>query len=447
MNQIARRHLINFMLEGPFKTRFKKMSNQCLMTRALWILTYITSFSLFSYYTFGIFTKWWITPDISINIRNIPSHNIPFPAVTFCTPYVLPERLLNYTDFLSRYYFEKKPRKYSSKQLDLLEILLKICNPNFVLKQYVKLNKRNGKYLLRALNESRYSELNVYQFCAVESTVFDCDRMFNVVPTSNGLCYSFNMQGYNTIFNKGILGDDFNFFKRKTITKSLDAKNLKLYYQNVDDEKEFKQWTLDDGYLTDHVDIIPYRASKRWINIYLGFKHVDFHFCPGRVFQFNLHLPNEIPFVNNVRFYPNMSAYTQVFLEAKSIKRSKNLKKYSPEIRQCFFSDEKKLKYFKSYTKAHCDTECLTNYTLKFCGCVKFYMPRSSNERVCDFDEYPCTNAAWQNIYLYRKNIDNYSVPCNCLPPCNEIKYKVKEINFKSVSIADPVIANMKRDK
>lgn len=37
---------------------------------------------------------------------------------------------------------------------------------------------------------------------------------------------------------------------------------------------------------------------------------------------------------------------------------------------------EKPLIYFKVYTQSNCILECLTNATLKKCGCVSFYMPR-----------------------------------------------------------------------
>lgn len=63
--------------------------------------------------------------------------------------------------------------------------------------------------------------------------------------------------------------------------------------------------------------------------------------------------------------------------------------------RQCFFSVEKLLYFyrylfykfcslksltsqlfgFRTYTKLNCELECLSNYTLGKCGCVPFYLP------------------------------------------------------------------------
>jgi hypothetical protein len=43
--------------------------------------------------------------------------------------------------------------------------------------------------------------------------------------------------------------------------------------------------------------------------------------------------------------------------------------------RQCYFSRERELKFFKIYTKANCELECLANLTLRYCNCSLFYTP------------------------------------------------------------------------
>lgn len=55
---------------------------------------------------------------------------------------------------------------------------------------------------------------------------------------------------------------------------------------------------------------------------------------------------------------------------------SEGLRDYDPMRRQCFFSSERKLAFYKSYTQQNCQIECLTNATLAACGCVAYYMPR-----------------------------------------------------------------------
>jgi hypothetical protein len=55
---------------------------------------------------------------------------------------------------------------------------------------------------------------------------------------------------------------------------------------------------------------------------------------------------------------------------------STGLRSYPPERRQCLFTTERHLRHFSVYTQQNCDSECYTNYTLKKCACVEYYMPR-----------------------------------------------------------------------
>ncbi|KAL7045139.1 hypothetical protein ACKWTF_002156 [Chironomus riparius] len=110
-----------------------------------------------------------------------------------------------------------------------------------------------------------------------------------------------------------------------------------------------------------------------------------------------------------------------------------SLKKYHPEIRRCYYENERKLKFFKSYTKAHCDLECLANHTLKACGCTKFSMPRSSETSVCNLEETACYNDAIRHWPHDEENSSSFTVPCNCFPPCNNIKYTTKLIDHVNI--------------
>lgn len=96
----------------------------------------------------------------------------------------------------------------------------------------------------------------------------------------------------------------------------------------------------------------------------------------------------------------------------KSFRTDDDFRKFSPEIRKCYFEGERKLKYFKTYTKAHCEWECKTNKTLEVCGCVKFSMPRGRNTSICDLI----------SLSNCLPEISN----CNCYSPCVEIKYEYK---------------------
>lgn len=88
--------------------------------------------------------------------------------------------------------------------------------------------------------------------------------------------------------------------------------------------------------------------------------------------------------------------------------------------RQCYFQKEKYLRYFRSYTQSNCELECLTNYTLKSCGCVKFYMPRIASTPVCGLGMHNCYKSAEENL-AYNRNFT--ATECKCLMPCITIEY------------------------
>jgi amiloride-sensitive sodium channel len=144
----------------------------------------------------------------------------------------------------------------------------------------------------------------------------------------------------------------------------------------------------------------------------------------GKGFKLIVHLPNEIPTFFHKPLFIDLNVSKLFKINAIVRKTSSEMRGYRPEIRRCYFEGEKKLKFFKSYTKALCDFECMTNYTLEQCGCVKFNMPREPQTKVCDFDKLDCYFAAAQD---WTTNTN-----CNCLKPCTYIEYSVdlvKEIN------------------
>jgi hypothetical protein len=116
------------------------------------------------------------------------------------------------------------------------------------------------------------------------------------------------------------------------------------------------------------------------------------------------------------------SFYKMSILNAKSFKTNEDLRKFPPKIRGCYFEDEKKLKFFKIYTKNNCDLECMTNYNKEFCGCVHFSMPRTENTRICELKDGNCYFNA---INFWMQN-SSAKFPCDCFPSCNYLKYSIK---------------------
>lgn len=98
-----------------------------------------------------------------------------------------------------------------------------------------------------------------------------------------------------------------------------------------------------------------------------------------------VHSPDEYPLNNEQHLriaYEELNTFTfypEMFLI------DDELKLWPVEKRNCFLDGEKKLFFFKIYTKNNCEHECLFFLMLKKCGCVPFYLIRTGFKIGNDF--------------------------------------------------------------
>lgn len=128
--------------------------------------------------------------------------------------------------------------------------------------------------------------------------------------------------------------------------------------------------------------IFPYRVSGAGpdnalnISIYFPRDELD-PLCnrSARDIKFYLHAPDELPEPSHY-FHIPIGKRVSVSVTPNTIITSNDLRSsFSPWRRNCYFNNERKLKFFKVYTQRHCELECVSNFTRTRCGCVKFSMP------------------------------------------------------------------------
>ncbi|KAG5666157.1 hypothetical protein PVAND_017708 [Polypedilum vanderplanki] len=413
-----------------FKFLANKKVNKFL--RLFWFFSLLLSISVLLWYAKGLYVKLNFEPEINVRVKFKSMSEIPFPAVTICDSVFAKNNSINFIQ-----YFNNK-RLNSQKNMTvegkhIMAANIHVCAPHLSFFNQDFDDKRSDFDIVKVLNDSSLRTDEIFLLCSYKKTLAaDCNNIFNKVLTDNGFCHSANMQGYNTIFNKNVLSKDFDSYKRKNISSSWLHKT-----RQVNDDNETIYWTLDSGYIDDSDDsnVIPKRANKQnFFNNYLFINHIDKeNYCPqlGKIFKIFFHLPNEMPTIFNREYSIEIGHQKLMFLNAKLYTSDESLKGYTPKQRQCYFEGEKNLKFFKSYTKSHCDWECVTNYTLDICGCTKFSMPRDNNTPVCDMQKKKCYYNAmltWPNNRSFYENNDN---PCDCYETCNDIKY---EINYEDDS-------------
>ncbi|KAL1396785.1 hypothetical protein pipiens_010268 [Culex pipiens pipiens] len=179
--------------------------------------------------------------------------------------------------------------------------------------------------------------------------------------------------------------------------------------------EEFKQLALEDRLL-----------HNRTIDA-----DIDY-LCRGPVqgFKVLFHSPADYPQISKKFFHIPMDAAVNMAIKPQMITTNARLRAYTPELRHCFFNHERYLQFFRVYSQDNCELECLTNYTLRHCGCVKFSMPRTNQTRICDPAEIDCMFEAESilmemDLTQHRENSaeGNFRANCNCLPGCTSIQY------------------------
>jgi acid-sensing ion channel, other len=199
-----------------------------------------------------------------------------------------------------------------------------------------------SKILLRLMGKVD----SIFKFC--EHTQLDnhCSEMFKAVITEDGVCYTYN---------------------------GLDI------YRN--DTPRTEDWTLENGYRKDtgRTDVFPRAGSMYSLIVLLRvYKTFNDGVCKGLIngFRIYLHLPNEVPQISKHYFMMPYQQLVRLSISPRMITTARELREFSVDKRQCFFSDERYLRFFKHYTQSNCELECLANMTVTKCGCLRFNMPR-----------------------------------------------------------------------
>lgn len=205
----------------------------------------------------------------------------------------------------------------------------------------------------------------------------------------------------------------------------------------------------ESGYSTDIVKFfnkyprhaIPKVRNGLGIKLHLLKKDMDYN-CQGPVQGFKIfwHPADELPRASHPNFVVPLKRVAMIQMKPHMTTTSDNLIDYSPERRQCYFDGEKYLQYFKIYTQSNCELECVTNFTLNYCNCAKFSMPRDNDTVICSHHDIKCYTKA-EDLWLFSESTNGIATNrgkmlCNCLPSCTTVKYNA-EINLLNADLEE----------
>ncbi|KAG4075709.1 hypothetical protein HA402_003534 [Bradysia odoriphaga] len=229
--------------------------------------------------------------------------------------------------------------------------------------------------------------------------------------TAIGTCVTFNMYDEREIIRDGV------------VPNSLD----------IPTHKTERLWSRDYGYrnnlpLQDYT--YPFRSFDIDDSLETALNVED----SKRFFRFNsdilviFHAPDEAPLYDRhsevVRIKPGKYNYIEI---TPHLVVSEGIEHYAPEVRQCYYSNERHLKFYKNYTQNNCESECIVNYTIAQCGCVSYERTHFNDTKLCTTkSEFKCFYAKYSTLFLpsfVDDDEENRIVNCNCLPSCTQLSY------------------------
>ncbi|XP_062558166.1 pickpocket protein 28-like [Armigeres subalbatus] len=241
-----------------------------------------------------------------------------------------------------------------------------------------------------------------------------CEELFAETLTEEGICFSFNGFSSHDMFHEGVLHDEYSY----------------LY-----ETENVTGWTSEDGFRArKNFASYPVRALGSGFGAGLSMElatleeNIEHHCRVQQGFKVIIHSAAEYPQVSKSFALVPFSRDVTIAVRPVIMQTSSELQEYPPHRRNCFFEYERQLKFFRVYTQSNCELECITNYTLKMCGCVKFSMPRSPGTRVCQTSEISCVLKAGnrmlrQSAKQRMKQQQSWGSACDCIPGCSTIHY------------------------
>lgn len=369
--------------------------------RIFWILSFLFAFWACLNLIYQTYVNWENNPMlVSFNQRTTPNWQIPFPAITIC-----PESSKTNADKFKLSNVVRKLQKsdrLTESEVAGFEALYQICDIIYDIADESATKHNYADELIRIQNEF-YS---VSTASVASKSDKDFKKNFHEVITDEGVCHTFNMLDEKDLYT--------------------DSMTQKLRYPKHGIRSN---WTIY-GYDTDaRTGTYPTRVlgsgvkAGVFIKLKMRKKDVDY-VCKGgdNGFRLVFHTPDEIPQPGAHYYLIPFNTLTVMSVQPRVMTTSAEMRRYPPIKRQCFFENERKLKYFKTYTQANCKLEFLAgevifsrenlsfstkifpDYILDECDCVKFSMPHKNDTSICDHTKAACVEKA-ENHYVEFESI------------------------------------------
>ncbi|XP_076678005.1 pickpocket protein 28 [Andrena cerasifolii] len=408
--------------------RYVGDSNLTILERVFWIISFTLAVLTAAYYIWFLYQKWVSTPIIiSLSPESVSLDEFPFPSVTICNMNNVKKseavRINAGTDDRKKLMLEDRCSIENLTHFDLDDSAI------------------TWNSMLHFMINVSQSCTEMLHLCQWHGNVTECEKIFNPSMTDEGICCNFNSVHRKYMFYNPRDWSDLN---------------ITFPFTSID-------WNPETGYdenvAADSIPWRPYGAGQFYGLTLVLDADIEEYYCSSSAsvgFKMLLHNPVETPKIAEFAFTVTPGEETRVIVAPRISTASKSIISVPQRKRKCFFTSERKLRYYRTYTQKNCVLECEANFTQKICHCVQYYMPKSSNTPICEKKDDACATDARRamELKLYDDESGITSInasetrSCNCYPGCFEINYNVEISQSKLVpnfNIAENYVKTSKK--
>ncbi|KAI8121692.1 Pickpocket protein 28 [Lucilia cuprina] len=391
--------------------------------RGYYLISFSTVFTAGLYMAIYFLQKWQNTPVIiSMSSKATSIQDVPFPAVTFC----------NMNQALASRVNDIEP------DTPAYAMLQKICFQRYNYSRYKNYKPRfKGDNLVRFILKNTQSCSDMIIYCKYGPNEETCTDLFREILLDEGICCVFN-QLHPFYLYKG----EYEFIRDYTSSNGRTSIPV--------------NWNLEDGY--EDGDNLPksyYPRKAAGSGVSMGLTVVlnaelDEYYCSstnGPGFKMLLYNPVDAPHMRDTGLPIMLGQQTRVRINPKRMESIFSLRSTNPKDRQCYFSSEKNLLYFKYYTRRNCEMECDSKQMFRRCKCVPYHMPKIyANATTCFLNQMDCV------VETERLILDPRNLKCkeDCLSGCHDLSYYpdmfVTPLASRDFNLQDPFFRNISKE-
>ncbi|XP_050536569.1 pickpocket protein 28-like isoform X2 [Daktulosphaira vitifoliae] len=352
----------------------------------------------------------WKSNNMVLTLEDLKYNvwDIPFPAITFCSDIQLQN--LDYKLIMDEV-----------SKSEFKDSMNTICNDYYSVNKNISLKSIKPKHWKKILQKFAVTcDQRIITMYWLGDEIQSSCQYFQPIFTQYGLCYSLNMIPFQLLFHSKYY-------------ETLSFPNHTL--ADIITKKKETSWSPDKGFSKNAIPFdTPWRVTgdtnNDAVRLVFNLRNIEGdNYCPHTMsgVMLILHKPSDTPIGYQPSAYFINDRLLSVSLTVYYKPTSQAVSKWSPETRNCYFENERSLKYFKIYTAHNCEIECRANATLRRCGCAAFYQPRDPEVPICGSQNYRCYKSSFNSDFsIFQEDLrvpNSSDKDCGCLPDCSSYSY------------------------